>query len=303
AGAAAGGGGGGERRPAVAVRVLHAAPERDTLDFLREQRNEAQLEFRQTSGPLVFDADQYDFNIRTLAPSGNSSVLIGSFSRELVPDRDYFFAITEADGELTPVVLEKERFSGPSAEVTAVHAAPSLGRVSLYVEPDGVAPSSVTPIGTIGFGETVEPLTREEGSYRLSVTEAGNPDNVLMTSGVIALQEGLTYIFAVMEPGADSVAPMTVAFIGPESSVLFDESVQSTLTVINAAADGAARDVFLDDDFDTPLVAGAPPLARVADLPVAGGARDLTVTPAGNPGAIESELTSTYIRNRRHIAL
>lgn len=294
--------GGRERPPSVAVRVLHAAPARDTLDFLRVQRNETQLEFRQTSGPLVFDADEYDFNVRTPAPGGNSTVLLGGFSRQLVPERDYLFAITEANGQLTPIVVEKERFSGPSSQVTAVHAAPSLGRVSVYVEPDGIAPSSVAPVGTVGFGESSEPLTREAGNYRLSLTEAGNPDNVLMTSGVVALQEGVPYIFAIIDPSADSIAPITVAFIGPESTLLFDQNVQSSLTVINAATDGAARDVFLDDDFDTPLAA-VPPLARVADLPVAAGDRDLTVTPAGSTGVIEAELTSTYARSRRHIAL
>src|SRR5690606_21686322 len=268
--------GGRERPPQVTVRVLNAAPARATLHFLREQRNETQLDYRQASGPLFFDTDEYDFNVRAIDPTGNSSTLIGSFSLELVPDNRYFIALSEAAGELAPIVVEVEPFSGSSAEVIAVHAAPSLGPMSMYIEPDGIVPSAVAPVGTVGFSEALESVAKEAGTYRLSLTEAGNPDNVLLTSATFELHDGQSYVFSILDPAEDSIAPIAVSMIGPESTLLFDESVQSSLTVLNAATDGLARDVYLDDDFSAPVVAAVPPLAISDDTTVGSGARKVS---------------------------
>lgn len=291
------------RAPAVAVRVLNAAPERGTLDILREQRSETQLDFRQVSGPLVFDADQYDFNVRAGNLDGSTSIL-GSFSQELLPENEYLITITEVAGVLTPVVLEKARFEGgTSVEIAAVHAAPSLGPMSLYVEPEGVLPSEVAAVDTLEFGETFPSTTREPGTYRVSLTEAGNPANVLMTSPALALEAGQTYVYTIIDAAGDSVAPITVAAIGGASTLLFDESVEASVTLVNAAADGLPRDVFVDDNFSAPLLAAAPYLARSPDITVTAGARKLSVTPAGNTGVIEAEDSETYIRSRHHLAL
>lgn len=295
--------GGRERPPGVTARVLHAAPARGTLNFLREQRNETQLDYRQASGTLFWDSDDYDFSVQAVDANGTTTTLLGGFSRTLVPDQQYFFVITEAAGELRPIIVEKTPFTGTSAEIVAVHAAPSLGPMSIYVEPDGIVPSAVSPVGTLGFGEIIQPATRAPGDYRVSLTEAGNPTNVLMMSGIVSLGEGQSYTFTVLDPAEDSIAPVAVSVVGPESTLIFDDSTQSALTVINAAADGLARDVFVDDDFAAPVLAAVPALARSGPVDVVAGSRKLSVTPAGNAGAVEAEVTSTFARSRHHVAL
>ncbi len=291
------------RPPSVTVQVLHAAPERNTIEFIRGQRNEAQLEFRQASGPLVFDSDRYNFTIRALNSSGSAATSLGTFTRELQPNKQYLIAIAEVAGTVAPVVLEKDAFSGTTAEINMMHAAPTLGAMALYVEPDGVVPSAAAPVGTLGFGETLEPITRAPGTYRLSLTEAGQPTNVLMTSALFALEEARSYAFVIVDPAGDSHAAVTVALLGNDTSMLIDESVQSSVAIVNAAADGAPRDVFVDDDFSAPLLASAPPLVRSADLPLAPGAHKIGITPAGNTGVVEAENTTTYARSRFHVAL
>jgi|GEM_PF-2125776 len=294
---------GRERPPGVAVRVLHAAPARGTLNFLREQRNEMQLDYRQASGVFVWDSDEYDFNVQAIDANGATATLLGGFTQELVPDRQYFFAITEAAGQFRPIIVEKAPFTGTSAEIVAVHAAPSIGPVSVYIEPDGVVPSAVAPLGTIAFGEIIEPATREPGTYRVSLTEAGNPANVLMTSALVTLDQRQSYTFAILDPADDSIPDVAVAFVGPDPTLLFDQSTESTLTVINAAADGLPRDVFVDDDFSAPVLAAIPPLIRSEQIEVAAGSRKLSVTPAGNTGTVEAETTQTLARSRHNLAL
>src|SRR5690606_8256273 len=128
----------------------------------------------------------------------------------------------EAAGQLRPIIVEKAPFTGTSAEIVAVHAAPSIGPLSVYIEPDGVVPSAVAPFGTIGFGEIIEPATRGPGVYRLTLTEAGNPANVVMTSGLITLDERQSYTFAILDPAEDSIPDIAVAFVGPDPTLLFD---------------------------------------------------------------------------------
>jgi len=291
------------RPPSVTVRVVHAAPERSTLDFLREQRTEAQLDYRQASGQLVFDSDEYDFNVRALDPGGQTTTLIGNFSHTLVPENTYLFVITEAAGELVPIVIEKEPYDGDSSEINAVHSAPSLGPMSLYLLPPGTPPAVGTEIGTLAFGETLDSATVEPGDYRLTLTEAGNPANVLMSSGTFELEGRRSYAYAILDPADDSHAAFSVVFLGGETTQLFDRGLQSSMTVLNAAADGEPRDVYVDEDFSEPVLAAAPHLVRSDDIPVAFGSRDISVTPAGNPAAVEGENSGTFARARHHLVL
>src|SRR5690606_4217190 len=52
-----------------------------------------------------------------------------------------------------------------------------------------------------------------------------------------------------------------------------------------------------------PLFAAVAPLTRSDQIHVEAGSRKLSVTPAGNPGAVEAETTSTLVRSRHNLAL
>src|SRR5690606_30768032 len=111
--------------PDVGVRVLHAAPSYGDLAFMREQRVEATLAFKNQAA-FAFDADEYDFNVDLVGPAGARERVL-SFSRELSPGTTYTVVLTEIGGLVQPIVVEKEPFGGGSnAEASAVHAAGSL---------------------------------------------------------------------------------------------------------------------------------------------------------------------------------
>ncbi|HEX7081301.1 MAG TPA: DUF4397 domain-containing protein [Gammaproteobacteria bacterium] len=290
--------GGRVRPPRVNVHVVHVAPTTSEIDFLREERSEATVDYREVSGTLTFDADQYDFNIEVQDPASSTPKRIRSFSHVLVEDTAYLFVLTEADGQVEPIIVEKAPFSSSTdAEIVAVHGAPSFGNLDVYVEPEGSDFSVATPIGTLAFGETLEPVTRAADDYQVILTEAGNPANVLLTSDPVTLEAGQSVAFVVAD-GTSEIAPLSVVSVGTDERVLLDANVQSGFVLINAAADQAARDAYLDDDFTAPAVPALPFGAVSAVTIVPPGETKLTITPVGDTGALELEETFNAVPGR-----
>ncbi len=284
------------RPPQVTVEVVHAAAERGRIDFRRIQRSESRLQFREASERLRFDVDTYDFNAYVERPGTTDDwTLLATFPVSLTEDTDYLFVLTEADGAFKPIIVETPVVEeSDRSRLVAVHAAPSLPPMSVYVEPPGIDPAGVAPLGTLSFDEAIDDTSRMPGEYRLLLTEAGNPENVLMTSAEFELAAGTRYAFTIIDPAADSVAPVGVVVTGSERALLIDESVSALARVINGAADAAPRDVYADEDLSETLVAGAPALTEVlADL--AAGKQTFSVTPAGNTGVVEAENEATIV--------
>lgn len=291
------------RPPQVNVQVVHAAAERDQLTFLRGRRDETTLSFREASSTLRFDADEYRFTALVTEPGAREE--IGSFSLELVPETDYLFVLTEAHGVLEPIVVESPAAtatSGSDSRIVAVHAAPSLESMAVYVERTGTDPSTATALGALSFGGTIEDATRAAGDYRLVLTAANDPADVLLTSAEFALEAGRTYGFVIVDPADDSVAPISVVSLGTAAAVLVDESVGARAHVLNAATDQAPRDAYIDEDLSAPFVAEAPYLTTVtADIPF--GEQTLSITPAGNTGVVEAEIEPLFARTRHYTVL
>jgi hypothetical protein len=75
------------------------------------------------------------------------------------------------------------------------------------------------------------------------------------------------------------------------------------MRVVNSASDTLPRDIAIDDDFANLLFPAAPYASPTAFSTITPGARKLTVTPAGNPGVIEVELTSSIAGGRFYTTL
>lgn len=290
--------------PKTTVTVVNAAPTQGAISFLREQHVEATLNYREASSPLLFDEDQYDFNIETSPPGAASPQLIDSFSQQVVHGTDYLIVLTEAGGSAVHLVLEKPPFSSTSeTEARAVHAAPAGQPVDVFITAPDADLAAATPIGSVAFEQATDPLLLAPGDYVLTLTEAGNPANVLFASAPFTLGAGASNAFVITGDGGEGLAPYSVVVAGTGSGQLFDKNAFSGVEIVNAAADGAPRDVYLDADFSAPIAAAIPGNGVTMQLPVAAGTRKLTVTPAGNPGVVEAELSFTATATRRQTAL
>jgi hypothetical protein len=277
----------------VGVRVINVAPGFELLAFRREQEtsNEEAMSFK-TAQEFVYDADSYDFYVteRTLT-AGNPRVW--TFAPTLEPNLDYTFVLTEVGGEIQPVVIAHPDPPAADAQIVALHAASALPALDLYLERPGVGIAGATPRGSFGAQQQIAPRTLASGDYELTLTAAGDPANVLLTTTTITLPAGTESTFVVVPEGGQGTAQLSVILLQGAASVLYDRNATSELRYVNAAADQAPRDVAIDSQFSPPLFSAVPFGEPTPYAPYPTVAAKLNVTPVGNPGALELDQTLT----------
>ena len=155
--------------------------------------------------------------------------------------------------------------------------------------------AAAVPWGTVAFSETLPAKNVPAGDYEITLTEAGNPANVLLNTASFTLAAATATSFIVAPEAGGGVATLSVLFVQDSGAILYDKNVTAGLRVINAANDMGARDVFIDGDYTTALLPAVPYGSQTAYEPVPVGTYQLNATPAGDTSVIEldQEETST----------
>lgn len=290
---AACGGEGRTRGPDTRVVAVNVASSYPPIQLLREERLAGLLDFA-GGDEFLYETDQYDFHLQITPPLQSSPVRLKSFSVTLQQGTEYYFVITQVAGLLEPLIVTQPPFSPTSAtaEVSIVHGSFGSPSMDIYLTAPGAVLSAANPIGTAAFGQHVAPSTLPPGDYQLSLTEAGNPLGVYVTSRTITLFPGQSNFFVIADP-ADGSNEVIVSRMTNVSTVLVDVNAASSQRMINGVTDTQPRDVFLDGDFAAPYFSAVPYGAPTARASIATGDRKLSITPAGNSGVIEVEATNT----------
>jgi hypothetical protein len=292
------------RGPSTLVTAVHAAPAYGEIAFLREERIAGALTYRD-AGTFSYEVGQYDFNLE-VTPLGQSTPdRKYSFSEILLEGTHHFFVVTQDGANLNPILFTTPDFSttATNAEVILVHAAPALAGTDVYLTSPGADLSAANPIASLSFRQNSNPQTAAAGDYQLSITEAGNPLNVLFSSPTQTLAAGFSNLFVITDGAGEGLATISVVRASDTNAVLSDVNTPSSMRVVNAASDTLPRDIAIDDDFANLLFPAAPYASPTAFSTITPGARKLTVTPAGNPGVIEVELTSSIAGGRFYTTL
>lgn len=297
------------RPPPVSVQVVNAAPTAPPMALYRIEAaaTNSQLDFRGASSRLTFDEDEYVFSARAYEPgvsSGTHTETLTEFTQDVSTENEYVFVLTEVGGVVTPIVIEQPLLeSGADARITMVHAAPGIAGMDAYFEAPDADLTTATPLGGIEFGDVLEFTTRPSGEYRLSFTGAGDPANVLFTSSTLEIESGDSYTFVLADDAGDGVAPFSVLRVGTSSGLMFDTGIRSGFQLINAAADQGARDLFVGGDYTAPVVSALAYGAASDLVLLSAGNRDVSVTPAGNPGVVDVEEEHAAVRGGRYTGL
>jgi hypothetical protein len=280
--------------PKVLVRVANVAPGFEELTYRREQdvQRAATMSFK-TTREFVYDLDSYDFFVtdRTLSPDVSNRQW--TFSPELRPDHGYLFVLTEVGTDVQPVVIELPTAPASDARFVALHAAGGQPAMDLYLERPGVGIAGATPRGTFGPQQQIPLTPLQSGEYELTLTAAGDPSNVLLTSQTISFPATSTGTFIVVPEGGQGTEQISVMFlVAGTGTILYSIDSTTELRVINGATDRVPRDFAVDSQFSPPLFSAIPfgeptayaPVPLRSDLKV-------NVTPVGNPGVLELDQT------------
>ena len=284
------------------IRVFDAASNFETILFLREESVVAQMDYGQ-GAQTAFDSGPYDFSIDYSQVGERAPVRGLTFSETLSPDRIYTF-VAVAPGGVFRVIessVELRDAASNQARWTMVHAHPSLGAIDVYVEAPGTLLSNAVSRGSIGFEDSVT-FEFSAGTYRIWLTTAGNPNDVVFESQDLMPPSGSDESLVISDPDGLGLTEIAVSPIS-QSSALVQSGLTSGLRVINAIDDRLDRDFYVDETTAT-AVFESQPFGVVSDYAeVAGGGHDLIMTPAGNPGTEEDSTLYLATAGRLYTAL
>jgi hypothetical protein len=247
------------RSPPTNIRIINAAPTFPPISFLRENdvRGVVPLAFG-SAAAVTYDSDTYDFNLE-VTPPGGQAVTAYTTSQSVNDQNEYVFVITEINSALNMLVIAEPRFdrAATTSQLIVAHSAQQQARFDAYFQAIGTAPAAGNSIGNVGFSEHVITGALTPGDFYLVLTEPGNPANILFESQTVPVGPGSSIVIAITDEGNRGTAPFSVILVGNIGQQLQNVNQSGAIRYINAATDMAARDVYLDGDFTTPLFPAA----------------------------------------------
>lgn len=292
-----------ERPPPTEVRIFHGAPAYESIGFLREERAETTLELG-GSASTNFDSGQYDFHLEYF-PVGSAPARPVSFSETLSPDLDYTFVQISPGGVLDVMTVTTPDIptSTTTARFTIIHAHPTLAGFDAYLVPPGTPLAGELPDGSASFGPTPIVFEVPPGGYHLYLTPVGDPNTVLFESEDFAVAAGDDGVLVVSDPGDRNVADFVVTVVANQSSRIDQIGLDPEIRMIHGIDDDMPRDLLLDDDTTTPLIAAQPVDTFSPYVPLTSAGHILYLTPVGTPGTIETQLQFVPASGRFYTAI
>jgi hypothetical protein len=282
--------------PDALIRVLNATANYPPLAFWRGAvrtnpiERPIQVDFL-GGNQSIWDEDTYNFHVTYLDVKTQGFVELESFSKQIATGTWYTFVLYQKAGGVTHQVLESPPASTTATDVQiqAIHTVEGGPAVDLYIVPPTADIAGVAPWGSLAFEGTVPARSLAAGDYKFVATEKANPAHVLYTTPGFTLSAGAALTLAVTPDSGEGILPFTLTVLNDSSAVLGNPSAPAAVRALNGATDKQPRDVVLNGQFTPPIFPGTvygtptPYLATTAatDVPI-------NVTPAGNPGVLES---------------
>lgn len=313
-------------RPLVAG--FNAVANMATITFLREEERWSDLEYGQGTEFRDVGVDQYDLNFDTVLP-GDETTLCGgndgddvkdedectrltSTSINVINDHEYVVALLGSYGNLRVQVYDKEVHEfdtstsdgDPDDEDTEVQFflwSDALPEMDLYLERPGTNLSPVQVRATLtGGGEWHAVVPK--GDYVITLSPVANPSAPYYTSETFAVQEQTRVAFAIMSGAGAGTSVINVERFRDQAGKLLDRRVSTQVRLANVVRDGGSVDVYANEDYTAPLLAGLAERAVSQYVTIPAGSLtdlELDVSPAANPGVLLAKEEIDLARGER----
>jgi len=299
---------GRELPPEGRFNALHAISDLETAAFFvagATDRNRGNLEYTVFAASTNVATDTYDFWFQVRLPDDDDPTRIIEFQQNIAAEQEYTFVLVGT--ALNPALLTWERprrnLSGSSIWVAEIgHLAASQGPLDIYIEPPGTDVAGAVPRAQIDFADLDAGLELTPGDYQLTVTERDAPASVVFASDTFTAAAGRTLLFSILDAAGTGTGELFVRVLGSSDiGALVDLTATPEVRAVHAAFGTAPVDIAVDGDFDPPLFEDLVFPELQGYLPAPAGESDLTVTDAGNPGALLIETTLDLFNGDREI--
>jgi hypothetical protein len=182
-----------------------------------------------------------------------------------------------------------------ATEFRIAHLAAAKNPVDVYLAAPGIAPVAGEEVGTLAFGEVLPVFERPAGEFIVTVTTAGDENDVLFSSNSFTTEAATSLLFSVFDGDASEVAPLAVLSFNTTSggtALLYDSRLSPTIRFFHASKDPAVDlvDIYAEDLLATPapapLIAGHAFEDITGDITVPTGTLPIAYTTANDIMAI-----------------
>lgn len=275
------------------LQVVHAAPDAPSVDVYVTPPGAdlsasapvgTAVDFKGFSQPEEVTAG--DYQIRVTAAGNPASVVFDSGTIAVTEAEDLLFTAVENTGPGTaPISLVKLDADGSQeildqntpANVRVIHALPNTPAVNVVAN-NNATTTTTTLAQNLTFANVTDFTSITPGQYNIQLSDAANPG--FSINADTPLTAGTTYSVYALGPLAD-----------PQLRVLADDlrsiATEAKVRLVHASPTAGNVDIYItapgtninimDPDFTDVAFA-----ADTGYVPLAGGAYDVTVTPAGS---------------------
>jgi len=276
----------------ASLRAINAIPTSPAISFLIEERNIGVAAYKGSTAPARYDDLTYTFNFEAFYAGESSPRRIASQFLDVEAGKDYVFLISGSLASPTITIWQRDERTFDEADTVFAgnfaHASVSLGELDYYFADAAVAPALGNQAATLSFGQTSEAADYAEGDYVLTITTAGNPNDVVFTSDATTYNARDTYQLTSFDGDISNTAPVFVRAFSAAggTAAVPDVSFPPTVQFLNASMDLGSSDIYDDEMLTSLRVANHDFLDASSELDVAVGALNFYYTPAGDTSAI-----------------
>ena len=281
------------------IRTLNAIPASPDIRFLIEERLLGTLGYNQATSQSSFDDFEYNFNFELFLPGFTQPDRILTYAHKLDVGRNDIFVLT-GDAENPTVNV----WSTPDREWTEadtvlemrfahINLTEADNDIDIYLD-EAVTPAVVAnKVATLSFGQISDVSDFAAGNYTVTITTAGDIDDILYQSGEIGFSSRTTQIVTAMAGDENDGSPFVVSILSNFGSdrTFPDADAQQTVRFFHAARALQATDIF-DDDMLTSLKFSNLEYGNASgDIPMSTEVETFYYTPTGSTAAILHETT------------
>ncbi|NVJ61984.1 MAG: DUF4397 domain-containing protein [Gammaproteobacteria bacterium] len=236
------------------VQVIHASPDAPAVNVLAGGSTLLEgFDYGSASPRLEVDAGDLEVEVQGLLPDGSTPSVIGPVSLSLMADFEYTVLAVDNVSNIEALVVNRQTNPIETGQLRAqvVHAAPNAPLVDVYVTAPSAILAESAALGTIDFKGGVGPVDVPAGDYRIRVTIAGDPAQVVFDSGTVALSAGLDLTIAAIENTLTGDAPINLLVATNEGSfIIQDSAATADVRVVHASPNAPNVDVYVNDGAD-----------------------------------------------------
>lgn len=282
-----------------AIRAINAIPTSTDIAVQIGERSIGGVAYKSSFAPAFWDDISYTFNFDTILSAAGEPTRIASQPLDVVADTEYTFVIRGNLRSPTITIWQvPERDFGDGASVFELrvgHASASMGSVDVYFALDGIAPVLGQQIATLAPGEVTPPADYAQDSYVLTVTAAGDPNDVLLRTAPSTVVASQSVLITLFDGDANDTSPFFARIFNQngQSTNLPDDRFLPTVRYIHGDTSLETSDIYDDAALTNRVFAGLAFGEATGDIDTPVGEKPITFTAADNVGSILFETTLT----------